>query len=323
MDLVSFIPGVGPTTSFVPGASTPPPFNVAHTGLTDGTGPTTSSNNMAEIYNRLLLNIAATIVSAGIPLDQNNWTQLPQAVNALVNQALTGFTSSITTPPQFDNDGSISTTAFVQRALGNMQSVVSITGNTTLLAADAGKVFNISGSGISITINPSGLIPGTTYTFICDPLSTTNLSVASGGFRPFDMFPFGTSVVLRPRSQYVFVWDGSYFQPLNGGAANALYSYLGDAGFIKYPDGFMIQWGRDLTVIGETTRTVLFSWSFPSTCRSVMLCGRSDGTTLTNNTIPQLVSMNATTFTYFNQGIAEPTNPVQPNQGVYYFAVGS
>ena len=100
MDLVSFIPGVGPTADFTPGASTPAPFNVTHTGLTDGTGPLDSSKNMAEIYNRLLLQVASVIVKSGIPINNANWTQLGEAVQAMVNGSaqtlsLVGSTLSI------------------------------------------------------------------------------------------------------------------------------------------------------------------------------------------------------------------------------------
>ena len=323
MDLASFIPGITNTGTFSPGSTTPPPFNVSHTGLTDGTGPSTASKNMAEVYNRILLQIAATIASAGITIDNNNWTQLPQAINTLVNQGVASFTGSITTPPQFDNDTSLATSAFVQRALGNVQNVVPVTGNITVLAADAGKVFYVTGAGINITINPTGLPVGGTYTFIADGTSTTGLSTSSGGFRPTELFPSGTSMTMRPRSQYTFTWDGSYFRPINGGSANALIQYLGDTGYIRFDNGFMIQWGWDVIPIGETTRTILFSWAFPSTCRNVMLTGRSDGTTITNNNVPQLVSFTPSQFTYLNQGFIEPATTLQPNQGVYYFAVGN
>lgn len=85
LDLVSFVAGVGPTASFTPGGSTPAPLNVTHTGLTDGTGPTTASNNMAEIYNRLMLQVASVIVKSGLSIDNNNWTQLGDAVQAIAN----------------------------------------------------------------------------------------------------------------------------------------------------------------------------------------------------------------------------------------------
>jgi hypothetical protein len=326
MDLVSFVPGIGPTANFTPGASTPPPFNVSHVGCTDGTGPTTASNNMAEIYNRILLNIASTVSAAGIPIDNNNWTQLPQAVTALVNQGVASFTSSITTPPQFDNDGSIATTAFVQRALGNNRGFEVLTANRTVVAADAGKVFYLAASNIGITLDsPAGWIPGATVSFIVDSgVTGCYLALSAGTFIPSNMFQGGTSCWLLPRSQYSFAWSGFNFAPLNGGPLNALANYsFGDIGYIRYPDGYMMQWGRDITAINETTRSVTFGWAFPTACRSVMLTGRSDGSTITNNNVPQLVSFNTTSFTYLNQSIAEPTVSVQPNQGVYWFAVGN
>lgn len=324
MDLVSFIPGVGPTTSFTPGASTPPPFNVTHTGLTDGTGPTTSSNNMAEIYNRILLNIAATVVAAGIPLDQNNWTQLPAAVTALVNQALSGFTSSITTPPQFDNDTSIATSAFVQRALGNMRGItqVSASGTVVVTAADAGRVYYVTASGVTFNLNPSGLLAGSTFTIITDSVATSLVMTTSGSILPASTLVTRDGI-LRPRCQYQFIWDGTNFRYLNGGSFNEdFYPFSSSAGYTKMPSGFMMEWGIDSTSIGETTRTVLFPWAFPNACAFAAPIGISDGTTITNNNIPQIVSRSTASFTYFNQGIAEPTNPVSPNQGISWLAIG-
>ena len=73
IDLVSFVQGVTNTKTFTPGANTTAPYNTNHTGMTDGTSISTSSRNMAEIYNRFMLNIAATIAESGIPIDNDNW----------------------------------------------------------------------------------------------------------------------------------------------------------------------------------------------------------------------------------------------------------
>lgn len=99
MDLTTFIPGILNTAQFSPGVNTPAPFNVNHIGVTDGTNPNNSSANVAEIYNRLLLQIAATIQYSGIGVDNNNWAQLPYAVlkiaQDVVNGALgTGFVTT-------------------------------------------------------------------------------------------------------------------------------------------------------------------------------------------------------------------------------------
>lgn len=102
MDIISFIPGIGVTGSFTPGSTTPAPFNVSHTGAVDGISPSTSTNNMAEIYNRLLLQTQAVIVTAGLTVDHNNWTQLGTAIQTMIasgafltlSQYATDFTHS-------------------------------------------------------------------------------------------------------------------------------------------------------------------------------------------------------------------------------------
>jgi len=105
MDLISYIPGVGPTKLFSPGPDTPAPFNVNHTGATDGTGPGTASSNMAEIYNRILLDIDAVKVAAGLTIDRNNWTQLQQAVSAIAQQLVNAaLGSGLVTQAQYNAD---------------------------------------------------------------------------------------------------------------------------------------------------------------------------------------------------------------------------
>lgn len=88
MNLIGHIPGVGPTALFNPGVATPAPWNVAHTGATDGTGPANATKNMAEIYNRMLLQVAATIQQAGLAIDNTNWAQLPAAIVAITQKEL-------------------------------------------------------------------------------------------------------------------------------------------------------------------------------------------------------------------------------------------
>jgi hypothetical protein len=94
MNLVSHIPGVGPTATFTPGPTTASPFNVSHEGMTDGTGPSSASRNMAEVYNRVLLQIAATVSASGLTVDNNNWAQLATAVVAIAENAATAAKES-------------------------------------------------------------------------------------------------------------------------------------------------------------------------------------------------------------------------------------
>jgi hypothetical protein len=83
MDLITHIPGVAFSAPVTPGLNTPAPWNVSHTGLTDGTSPNNATKNMAEIYNRLLLANAAIIQDSGLTLDYTNWTQITSAIRLL------------------------------------------------------------------------------------------------------------------------------------------------------------------------------------------------------------------------------------------------
>jgi len=82
-DLVSFIPGIGNTKTFSPGVNTPAAYAGPHTGMTDGTSVATASSNMAEVYNRILLDLTATVASSGLTPDPTNWAQLPIAVQMI------------------------------------------------------------------------------------------------------------------------------------------------------------------------------------------------------------------------------------------------
>jgi hypothetical protein len=69
------------------------------------------------------------------------------------------------TTAQFDNDTSLATTAFVQRALGNFSDVVTYAVNTVLTAADAGKAILISANA-TITLPDANSVPaGATFHF--------------------------------------------------------------------------------------------------------------------------------------------------------------
>ena len=81
LDLASYVSGVNVTALFTPGVGTPATFAGPHTGMTDGVSVATSSRNMAEIYNRLNLQIAATIVNSGLTYDPVSYTHLTLPTN--------------------------------------------------------------------------------------------------------------------------------------------------------------------------------------------------------------------------------------------------
>lgn len=151
MDLASFIPGIGPTTSFTPGSNTPPPFNVPHTGLTDGTGPATASKNMAEVYNRILLELKATVVYSGLAIDNTNWTQLYPAIKRIADASAAAAVSTLPVTP------TVAPKSFMQ-----------ITNLTTGGAITPGVIANVpfssgvqSSSGNVVSFSPAFGLTGT------------------------------------------------------------------------------------------------------------------------------------------------------------------
>ncbi len=66
-----------------PPPNTPAPFNTTFAGMTDGTGVSTASKNLAWTYNMVAAEIANTILAAGLVLDQDNWAQLQAAVKQI------------------------------------------------------------------------------------------------------------------------------------------------------------------------------------------------------------------------------------------------
>lgn len=89
--------------------------------------------------------LISILAAAGITPVKGDQNQVLEALEALYGGALV-------TPPQFDNDTSPATTAFVQRALGNSRGYLGVTGNTALTAAHCGLDIFASTSSGSITL---------------------------------------------------------------------------------------------------------------------------------------------------------------------------
>lgn len=81
----------------------------------------------------------------------------------LASPTFTGTPASVT-PAQFDNTTKLATSAFVQRALGNMQAAAQITAATTLTAANAGTAYQFTGA-YTVTLPLFSTMPtgGTLY----------------------------------------------------------------------------------------------------------------------------------------------------------------
>jgi hypothetical protein len=185
------------------------------------------------------------------------------------------------TPPQFDNDTSIATTAFVQRALGNYAGVRIVTATETIPAADAGKVLlvNIASGGVVTLPAYASVVVGATFYIQCG-LATGSITItAPAGMTltsPNGPVSGGTSMLVQPgvAVECVFLSSTTILVTNGAGAAS-----LANNGYQKLPSGLIVQWG--LSTNTGTITAVTFPLAFPAnlcgltmTAQSASLSGR-------------------------------------------------
>ena len=327
MDLASFISGIGPTTMFTPGSNTPPPFNVQHTGLTDGTGPATASKNMAEIYNRVLLEIRAVTVAAGMTPDNTNWTQLQAAIKKIASEAVSGSVGQVTTRPKYDSSTAVATTEFVANAIGNVVGISEILNSMTIQGNSGGWVAHMSVKDVTLTINsdsfPSGAV---LYIIGAMPLhSQAMLSISGQGAFTSGLQPpgwpdaTGKTMPIRGYNQLTIVKAGVNWVPIDSGASRMYYGYWAGFGSVTLGAGIAIMWGTDTVAVnGDSARTVMFPVSWPNQCDTVVVSGRNATGSAGMRTFPQVINWNTSSFTYINQGASGATT----NQGTTFIGMG-
>lgn len=199
------------------------------------------SGAVAGTFPKVTVN-AKGLVTSGAPLSGGD---IPS------NLALAGSPSA-QTPAQFDSDGSLATTEFVQRALGNFSGQSSYSASTQLAAADAGKLILISAAAATPTLtlpDAASVSVGTAFWFCGNAQNFPPIIAAKAGdnlVRPdasvgsIQMSAHGTLLVRKASSGAWFVADGTdafkYMNSLFGAS-------LGANGYRRTPSGDIEQWG--------------------------------------------------------------------------------
>jgi len=174
------------------------------------------------------------------------------------------------TPAQFDNDTSIATTAFVQRALGNYAGTVGVSAAATLNAAThVGKLIALGGS-VDFTVTLpllSAVVDGATIAF--QAIDTAKVTIARQGADTIQV-GIGTVTAISPirgGDSVVFVADkvNNVWRGL-GQFSNSLTTN----GYQKLPSGLIMQWGNS-AVNPTTSLAILFPITFPTACLNVTL----------------------------------------------------
>jgi hypothetical protein len=163
------------------------------------------------------------------------------------------------TPPQFDNDTSTATTAFVKRAMGSMQALVPIYANRQIVAADVGTAFLMGGT-TSFTANlpaTNGLPSGSIVKFlnitgvdmyVYGPAAGT-IIIGSNGFLNITLKP-GESIELITETNGWYAFSGSALTRYSPAYASS----INTAGWKRTPDvnsptGYLLRQWQALSVV--------------------------------------------------------------------------
>jgi hypothetical protein len=197
-----------------------------------------------------------------------------------LNSTLLGLAPAFTaiptspTPSQFDNSTKSATTAFVQRALGNMQGGVVLGAAKVLTAADAGKVFSLNVSASPITLPLFNTVPSGSKLAFVNVGSTNVVIQRSGTDTLFGPSGIGASSFSSSLTSYTLLpGDSCEFTAcaqweITGGtclmqATSSFAASKSGNGYQKLPSGMIIQWGT-VTISANSVVAVTFPIAFPN-----------------------------------------------------------
>lgn len=213
-------------------------------------------------------------------------------VTVVQNEELAG----ITTPPQFDNDNSLATTAFVQRALGSLAGYVTYAVNTVLTAADVGKYVYANAPSLTLTLPNVTLLPAGSRIYIqASATATCTVTSVNGSIAGPNGNQVGSpSVVLGNGTASEFISSGTGWLAVGGtGVAS-----LSTNGYQRTPSGLIFQWGSALASAADYL--VTFPIAFPVGPVSLVF-GQNEGTVSYHNNF-----LTATGFKYRNAAATYP-----------------
>ena len=177
------------------------------------------------------------------------------------------------TPPQFDNDTSLATTAFVQRALGNLHATYVTNNPVTLTASQVGQLIRLGGSSKTVTLPQASLCPdGSTFQIQHSGTDGFITVAAAAGDTLDPGYAAPTSVQLRLGESAVFTkLAEANAWAVYGGGFNLEYTMslnrnLSNPGYAMLPGGLIAQWGQVYST--SPYSLITFPTSFPNACLS-------------------------------------------------------
>ncbi|WP_155710253.1 hypothetical protein [Burkholderia stagnalis] len=189
-------------------------------------------------------------------------------------------TPKVPMPPQFDSSEKAASTAFVQRALGNMQAGgrIQSAANAVFSASKAGGSYSLEVSSTTYTLpSLASVQPGATFEFVAT-VNAATISTSGADKIMTGSLVSATTCILNNGDTARFVSDGAFWVLVGGSAALRLSlgdfgSSLATNGYQKLPNGLIMQWGYASATVGSMSNGWVqnnvvwtFPIAFPNTC---------------------------------------------------------
>lgn len=226
---------------------------------------------LADTIWKLTTNATITLGSTALV-----FADITNGYATLASPAFTG-NPTVPTAAQFDNDTSAASTAFVQRALGNLAGEATYAATATIAAADVGKRINSSGASSTLTLPLLSAVPVGAALLISASGGNTTVSrngsdnITAGGATV-------TSLTIGVGEGGMLVAGASAWQFVSGDALLRLSPLFAVSkatnGYQKLPSGLIIQWG-EVATLSTTVSTVSFPIAFPTACVHVSVQDRA------------------------------------------------
>jgi len=172
------------------------------------------------------------------------------------------------TPAQFDNDTSLATTEFVQRALGNFAGILVVSEAGIIAASSSGKAVILDGVAGAVFLPLAGDVPSGTTLNISAKQNGWTVS-SSGGQKIDTTSSLITSFAMGAGDNVELVSNGFNSWTMAGGVSQSKYaaafgSALAPFGFQKLPNGWALQWGvlADSAWAAGVFRTISYPLDF-------------------------------------------------------------
>jgi hypothetical protein len=209
--------------------------------------------------------------------------------------------TAVTTAAQFDNDTSPASTAFVQRALGNLAGRATYTTSTNIAAADVGKwIFIPSGTGSISLALPTTVVPNGSRYYVYNNTAASNVTITTTGAITSGTVGALPSVIVGPGQTFDFTTDGVNNWVVSQGDFSRQAAFAGTLvtnGSQRLPSGLIIKYGTTAHAgaAANINQVTTYTTAFPTAVLAVNLTD-TNGVNISGVSVSSISSFTASIY---------------------------